>query len=121
MRTHRPQRQNGQAMVVLCAIISILVLFVVGLFSYEVNRVEVCRTQLRSATEAAALAAAATLASQDNQDPAAAHNEAIQTAISTFTQNSVAGTGHYRDWETDRKSTRLNSSHEIPSRMPSSA
>ena len=28
---------------------------------------------------------------------------------------------HYRDWETDRKSTRLNSSHEIPSRMPSSA
>ena len=29
--------------------------------------------------------------------------------------------GQYRDWETDRKSTRLNSSHEIPSRMPSSA
>ena len=27
----------------------------------------------------------------------------------------------YRDWETDRKSTRLNSSHEIPTRMPSSA
>ena len=30
----------------------------------------------------------------------------------------------YRDWETstpDRKSTRLNSSHEIPYRMPSSA
>ena len=27
----------------------------------------------------------------------------------------------YRDWETDRKSTRLNSSHEIPPRMPSSA
>ena len=30
-------------------------------------------------------------------------------------------TPRYRDWETDRKSTRLNSSHEIPSRMPSSA
>ena len=29
--------------------------------------------------------------------------------------------GMYRDWETDRKSTRLNSSHVIPSRMPSSA
>ena len=26
-----------------------------------------------------------------------------------------------RDWETDRKSTRLNSSHEFVSRMPSSA
>ena len=28
---------------------------------------------------------------------------------------------NYRDWETDRKSTRLNSSHEFVSRMPSSA
>ena len=30
-------------------------------------------------------------------------------------------TGGYRDWETDRKSTRLNSSHSAKSRMPSSA
>ena len=29
--------------------------------------------------------------------------------------------GQYRDWETDRKSTRLNSSHRSLSRMPSSA
>ena len=29
--------------------------------------------------------------------------------------------GQYRDWETDRKSTRLNSSHSGESRMPSSA
>ena len=29
--------------------------------------------------------------------------------------------GAYRDWETDRKSTRLNSSHITRSRMPSSA
>ena len=43
---------------------------------------------------------------------------------------STAGAGHdsesfyyaaYRDWETDRKSTRLNSSHITRSRMPSSA
>ena len=27
----------------------------------------------------------------------------------------------YRDWETDRKSTRLNSSHSGETRMPSSA
>ena len=31
------------------------------------------------------------------------------------------GTAIYRDWETDRKSTRLNSSHSAKSRMPSSA
>ena len=33
---------------------------------------------------------------------------------------AVSG-GTYRDWETDRKSTRLNSSHSGESRMPSSA
>ena len=32
-----------------------------------------------------------------------------------------ADDGNYRDWETDRKSTRLNSSHRSLSRMPSSA
>ena len=31
------------------------------------------------------------------------------------------GNFRYRDWETDRKSTRLNSSHLKLSRMPSSA
>ena len=31
------------------------------------------------------------------------------------------GKMQYRDWETDRKSTRLNSSHSGESRMPSSA
>ena len=35
--------------------------------------------------------------------------------------NELRKNNTYRDWETDRKSTRLNSSHEIPSRMPSSA
>ena len=43
---------------------------------------------------------------------------------SAGTAQSV-GTGasapSYRDWETDRKSTRLNSSHSAKSRMPSSA
>ena len=45
------------------------------------------------------------------------------TEMPTYTGSSRAtGTASmYRDWETDRKSTRLNSSHEIPSRMPSSA
>ena len=51
-------------------------------------------------------------------------------ALRTITSN-VIGNGiqfqsqvkmqPYRDWETDRKSTRLNSSHSAKSRMPSSA
>ena len=36
-------------------------------------------------------------------------------------QRIVTGPESYRDWETDRKSTRLNSSHSAKSRMPSSA
>ena len=38
--------------------------------------------------------------------------------ISTQLQRMINA---YRDWETDRKSTRLNSSHRSLSRMPSSA
>ena len=38
--------------------------------------------------------------------------------VPSFTVLNMAG---YRDWETDRKSTRLNSSHSAKSRMPSSA
>ena len=34
---------------------------------------------------------------------------------------STRSAASYRDWETDRKSTRLNSSHRSLSRMPSSA
>ena len=42
------------------------------------------------------------------------------TVSGTFTP-SFTGNVKYRDWETDRKSTRLNSSHSAKSRMPSSA
>ena len=35
--------------------------------------------------------------------------------------NNITDAHAYRDWETDRKSTRLNSSHITRSRMPSSA
>ena len=38
-----------------------------------------------------------------------------------FNFDTTVTKGTYRDWETDRKSTRLNSSHSAKSRMPSSA
>ena len=41
--------------------------------------------------------------------------------FSTGEAKPYRGTGPYRDWETDRKSTRLNSSHITRARMPSSA
>ena len=46
----------------------------------------------------------------------------IKVALPTYYKQKI-WTVHerYRDWETDRKSTRLNSSHRSLSRMPSSA
>ena len=41
--------------------------------------------------------------------------------ISEIVYYAWIDTGDYRDWETDRKSTRLNSSHSGESRMPASA
>ena len=49
-------------------------------------------------------------------------DKVIRNVILTATQSTGEYTkGRYRDWETDRKSTRLNSSHSAKSRMPSSA
>ena len=69
-----------------------------------------------------------TLAARQGSDPAL--NARLATALDRARKESVAkdviqraiekGLA-YRDWETDRKSTRLNSSHSAKSRMPSSA
>ena len=48
--------------------------------------------------------------------------KAFCDSSSTYSDVFVCdGIRPYRDWETDRKSTRLNSSHSAKSRMPSSA
>ena len=48
--------------------------------------------------------------------------EVLAEAMNTNDKFKVLNiAGVYRDWETDRKSTRLNSSHSGESRMPSSA
>ena len=51
------------------------------------------------------------------------HNIDLEKEWSKFIGNStyLEMRTLYRDWETDRKSTRLNSSHSAKSRMPSSA
>ena len=45
----------------------------------------------------------------------------IKEAREMLTEMAIENKPPYRDWETDRKSTRLNSSHRSLSRMPSSA
>ena len=48
-------------------------------------------------------------------------SQQIQKLMNAGTKTCVLIIDSYRDWETDRKSTRLNSSHLKLSRMPSSA
>ena len=45
----------------------------------------------------------------------------IKLNLPIYYRNKLFTEQEYRDWETDRKSTRLNSSHRSLSRMPSSA
>ena len=51
----------------------------------------------------------------------ACDNLAQRTAVQLLEYERMEFNHLYRDWETDRKSTRLNSSHSAKSRMPSSA
>ena len=52
-------------------------------------------------------------------------NSEFRENVSSAARNTITNRWNndegYRDWETDRKSTRLNSSHITRSRMPSSA
>ena len=48
-------------------------------------------------------------------------NPTLKTVLDILKGISSVRGRDYRDWETDRKSTRLNSSHSAKSRMPSSA
>lgn len=83
--------KQGQMIVILCMVIAVLVLLTIGTFSFEITRVESARNQLRAATEAAALAGAASLAGSDITDTMSAHRQAVNTALQMFQQNNVVG------------------------------
>ena len=55
-----------------------------------------------------------------NDAPISVENRGRRDAYD-YDEEYVGYESCYRDWETDRKSTRLNSSHSAKSRMPSSA
>ena len=61
------------------------------------------------------------LASNESFLATAQRRNSIVNLARTLNYTPRSTTSAYRDWETDRKSTRLNSSHSAKSRMPSSA
>jgi Flp pilus assembly protein TadG len=84
--------EKGATMVILVFGLAIFVIGVIGLFSFEVTRNNSCRDELKSACEAAALAAASALASSNNLNPTNCHNDAVEAAQQTFVSNSILGT-----------------------------
>jgi hypothetical protein len=82
--------QAGQAFVPL-VIIAILVVGVVGIFAFEIGRAAMIRDQLRAATEASALAGAATLAGASSLDPLASQTNAMAGALDIFKRNEIFG------------------------------
>ena len=58
---------------------------------------------------------------QENTRTMTAKTQSCSDFQTRWTRTPAANSTFYRDWETDRKSTRLNSSHSRASRMPSSA
>ncbi|MBS1954840.1 MAG: VWA domain-containing protein [Cyanobacteria bacterium SZAS-4] len=87
-----PRSVKGQSMIALVMIVGLVTLPLIGIFTFEVGRLHLAKQQLQNASDAAALAAVATLASEDNLNPQAAHIDAMQTALGIFKKNFVLST-----------------------------
>jgi hypothetical protein len=88
---HNGRSLKGQAMIATILMIAFIILPLFTVLSFELARVFLGQQELKNATDAAALTAVATLASQDNTDPTTAHNNAITAAVSVFKSNAVLG------------------------------
>lgn len=86
-----PRNKIGAGIIVIVFICAFLILFAFGIFSFEVQRVNAARDELRSACEAASLAGAAALASSNTPDTAGTHDLAEQAAQQAFVTNSILG------------------------------
>ncbi|HEY9679546.1 MAG TPA: vWA domain-containing protein [Drouetiella sp.] len=92
MSNSRYRSARGQSMVTLVMVVGLMTIPLLGIFTFEIGRLHLAKQQLQNASDAAALAAVATLASEDNVNPSAAHTDAMQTALDIFKRNFVLGT-----------------------------
>ena len=88
IKTAKNTRNNkGQAVALPMISLALGVVLAVGLLSFEVGRTAIAREQLKSATEAAALAGAATLAGSSSDDTLLSQQNAIEAATKVFREN----------------------------------
>lgn len=72
-------------------VMAFLVLPLLGFFSFEVGRANLCQQQLQNALDAASLACTASLAMNDDPSPQVAHDNAVAAALEIFRQNTILG------------------------------
>lgn len=89
--TKKLRGRRGASIMLIVMCLAFLILPAFGLFSFEVGRANLAQQQLQNAVDAASLAAVATLASQDNSAPAAAHANCKNAALLVFQANSILG------------------------------
>jgi hypothetical protein len=82
---------SGAAIITLMLIIGMIVLPLLGILSFEIGRAILATQQLKHALDASSLAAACSLASQDNANPTVAQQNAIDCALAIFRKNSIVG------------------------------
>lgn len=82
---------SGASVIMLITLLGLLVLPILAMFAFEVSRTVLATQMLKNSTDAAALAAVATLASADIKDPVAAHANAKKVALNLYKQNTVLG------------------------------
>lgn len=89
--TNKARSHQGQALALPLVMLTLVVVGVIGMFSFEIARTALAKEQLQSATEAAALAAGAVLNGPE-PDVNVKHQRAVSAAEKVFRANSLLGT-----------------------------
>lgn len=90
MNNSHLRTKNGFTTILLVFACAVFILAPLGLFTFELARVNLAREQLRAATDAAALAAAAALASSGSEEQRMS-DRAKSIGLAVFKRNTIAG------------------------------
>ena len=82
---------RGASVIMFITLLGLMVIPILAIFAFEVSRSVLASQMLKNATDAAALAAVATIASADIKDPVAAHQNAKKVALNLYKKNTVLG------------------------------
>lgn len=82
---------HGASVIMFVTLLGLIVLPMLAIFAFEVSRTVLATQMLKNVTDAAALAAVATVASADIKDPILAQQNAKKVALNLYKQNTVLG------------------------------